>query len=76
MICVKWIEEKFSPKLSLEEERQADDECFRTHFEAARRGGGMSLLSYPNIVMFCCVEDVPVSGNQKEERVTLRNIAK
>lgn len=60
----------------MEEERQANDEGFRTQLEVARHGGGMSLFCHPNTVMFRCVEDIPVSGNQKEERVTLRNIAK
>lgn len=59
----------------MEEERQADYECFRTLLEAARHGGDMSLLSHPNTVMFHCVEDIPIFGNQKEERVTFRNIA-
>lgn len=48
---------------------------FRITFEAARHGGGMSLLIHPNTVMFCCVENAPNSEKQKAKRVVLRNIA-
>lgn len=54
----------------MEEERQANDQCFRAQLEAARHSGGMSLLIHPNTVMFHCVEDIPVSGNLREEGVT------